>query len=224
MIKAPRHDDDRCISSKSLTQQVVERLESDIIEGRLRPGQRLVETSLCEAWNISRSPVREALRILTGEGFLALIPRKGTFVSLLTRKEVEDIYHVRANLESLATFFTVRRGDPSVVKKMRAVQDALRAVVEREDATSYRALNLEFHNTVTDACGNEYLIRMLHSLEKHIQRYRFRTYPKRGFPELIANHERIIELVASGDAELAEKERKARILSNIPLLLEQFPE
>lgn len=215
---------DRAISSKSLTQKVVERLENEIIEGRLQPGQRLVETALCEAWNISRSPVREALRILTGEGFLILVPRKGTFVAPFNRKEVIEIYQIRANLESLATYLAIKRREPSLLPTLRSIQNNLINAVNSGDTRAYRTLNLEFHNAIIKASDNAQLIRMLLSLEKHIQRYRFSTSPKRGFDELLANHERIMDLIASGDAELAEQERKARILSNIPILLGKIPE
>jgi len=213
----PKH-----FSLKSLAQQVAERIENEILEGRFLPGQRLLESTLSEQWDISRSPIREAMRILTGQGLLVFHPRKGTFVAPLSREELENLYTIRASLESLAIFLTVRKKDPAVPAELRRVQDLLKKAVENGDYRTYRELNTLFHNVYIQACGNPQLITMLQSLEKHIQRYRSKTTLKRGFTELVENHENIIRLVASGDAEVAAEARKKRILSNITLILQDF--
>lgn len=209
-------------SLKSLAQQVAERIETEILEGRFQPGQRLLESTLCEEWNISRSPIREAMRILTGEGLLVFRPRKGTFVSPLSRAELEDLYTIRANLESLAFSLSIRKNGPQILAEMRHVQDCLKYAIENGKIHDFNKLNIRFHNIYIEACENPRLISMLYSLEKHIQRYRNKTLLKRGFAEVLKNHENIIQLVANGDPEVAEEARKQRILSNITLILQDF--
>ncbi len=209
-------------SFKSLAQQVAERIENEIMEGHFVPGQRLRESTLSNEWDISRSPIREAMRILTGEGLLEFRPRKGTFVAPLSKEELENLYTIRASLESLAISLTIRRNRDSVLPKLKAVQEELKKAVEAGNMQTYRKLNTAFHDTYIQACGNPQLINMLHSLEKHIQRYRMKTTIKRGFADLIANHENIIRLIADGDEEAAAAARKKRILSNITLILQDF--
>lgn len=209
-------------SLKSLAQQVAEKIENEIIEGRFQPGQRLLESTLSEQWNISRSPIREAMRILTGEGLLIFRSRKGTFVAPLSRNELENLYTIRASLESLAIFLTIKKNGATVLPELRQVQDELKKAVESGDYQTYRKLNTRFHNIYIQACDNPQLITMLHSLEKHTQRYRNKTTLKRGFADILENHEKIIQMIASGDADAAAEARKQRILSNITLILQEF--
>lgn len=210
------------LSLKSLAQQVAEKIENEIIEGRFQPGQRLLESTLSEQWNISRSPIREAMRILTGEGLLIFRSRKGTFVAPLSRNELENLYTIRASLESLAISLTIQKNAATVLPELRQVQDELKKAVENGDYQAYRKLNTRFHNIYIQACDNPQLITMLHSLEKHIQRYRSKTTLKRGFADVLENHEKIIQMIANGDANAAAEARKQRILSNITLILQEF--
>jgi len=101
---------------KSLVESIVEDLQDKIIRGQLKPGQRMVEAELCEKMGISRSPLREGFRILESQGFLAHEPRKGMHVSRVSLEELENIYVIRANLESLATKLAVQNGDPQALE------------------------------------------------------------------------------------------------------------
>ena len=107
------------IKQKSLVDYIIQDLEDKINGGILEPGERIVEETLCKAFGVSRSPVREALRTLESQGYLAREPRKGVTVSRVTAKEIEDTYRIRANLESLAVYLAVKKQDPKVLQQLK---------------------------------------------------------------------------------------------------------
>ncbi len=208
---------------KSLVAGIVEHLEAQIINGALRPGERLVEQKLCDQYAVSRSPLREAFRILENQGFLTSRARRGVTVAATTLKEAVDIYTIRANLESLATCLAVKRRDPQLIRKLKELHARMERVVERRDVATYYRLNAEFHETLIDSCGNERLIQMLTMFAKHTARYRKEVMSMPGkLAASLEKHATLIRSVESGDAEGAERLRKNDILANIPLLEQRF--
>jgi DNA-binding GntR family transcriptional regulator len=219
----PREPEGLGDTHKSLVATIVETLESRIISGALKPGERLVEQRLCEQFAVSRSPLREAIRILENQGFLIKRARRGVTVAEATLKEAIDVYTIRANLESLATFLAVRRHEPDLVGRLRELNAKMVRAVEKGDARSYDRLNTEFHDTLIQACGNERLIQMLTVFAKHTARYRKEVLSIPGkLEESVRKHEALIRSIESGDASGAERIRRNDILANIPLLEQRF--
>lgn len=202
---------------KSLVQTIVEAIEARIVIGELQPGERLVEQSMCDMLQVSRAPLREAFRILENQGFLENKSRKGVYVTKLTRKEAIDIYMIRANLESLATSLAVKAGGAELAGELRAIHSVMKDAVERGDSDCYIMNNLKFHEILISTCDNQRLIDMLRRFNKHTARYRVRILSTPGkYEESIKRHEELIEAIANGDAERAERIRKEAVLSNIP--------
>jgi len=180
--------------------------------------------TLCKAFGVSRSPVREALRTLESQGYLAREPRKGVSVSRVTAKEIEDTYRIRANLESLAVYLAVKKQDPKVLQKLNKIN---RKMIELADegkvSGAYFNLNLKFHKTLVDACGNKRLIQMIDTFVKQTKRYRLQILSIPGRIEAsLKNHEMIVRSFEAGDAKKAESLRKNTILKNIRTFTEKF--
>ncbi len=210
---------------KSLVQTIVEAIEGQIIEGTLKPGERLVEQAMCDRLDVSRAPLREAFRILEHQGFLENRQRKGVYVAPLSLKEAIDIYRIRASLESLATALAVTEGGEALVGELRAIHAVMRDAVERGDRECYVTNNLIFHEILVLACGNDRLIGILQRFNKHTARYRIRILNTPGkFQESIKRHGELIDAIARGDVEGAERIRKTAVLANIPLLEKTFAE
>lgn len=208
---------------KSLVQTIVEALEAKIIDGELKPGERLVEQTMCDLLGVSRAPLREAFRILENHAFLENRQRKGVYVSPLSRKEAVDIYLIRANLESLATFLAVKEVGPKLADELRAINETMRDAAAKGDHERYVANNLKFHEILVLACGSERLIDMLRRFNKHTARYRIQVMNTPGkYRESIRRHEDLIDAIARGDAEGAERIRKTAVLANIPLVEKTF--
>lgn len=208
---------------KSLVQTVVETLEAKIIDGEFAPGERLVEQTMCDLLGVSRAPLREAFRILENHGFVESHQRKGVYVSSLSRKEAIDIYRIRASLESLAASLAVRTASPSFVDELRAINSVMKDAIERGDHDCYVENNLRFHEILVLACGNGRLIEMLRHFNKHTARYRISILNTPGKNlESIQRHGELIDAIARGDADGAERIRRTAVLDNIPLLEKTF--
>jgi DNA-binding GntR family transcriptional regulator len=154
--------------------------------------------------------------------------RKGVFVPTLTRKEAIDIYTVRANVESLATFLAVQahnrepKGE-SLAKNLRAIHEKMKKAVAEKDLKGYMTHNSSFHETLILMCGNDLLIEMLQRFDKQTKRYRMSILSKIGkAEESVKKHEALIRSIEDGDALTAEKIRKEAILDNIALIEEIF--
>lgn len=165
------------IKFRSLTDQAYEYLSNSIIEGKIKPGEKLIENDLCHQFGISRSPIRECFRILESEGLIIIHPRKGTFVRELISKDVEDVFPVRASLESLAARLAV----PNIGEKEVGIFNDL--IVKMEDALrnkdiqSFLHLNFDFHSLFIKASNNQVLEKTLKNLGRGLwQRIAFLYY------------------------------------------------
>jgi len=208
---------------KSLVESIVDDLQIKILKGQLKPGQRMVEAELCEKMGISRSPLREAFRILESQGFLAHEPRKGMHISRVSFEELENIYVIRANLESLATNLAVSNGDPQTLEELKRLHYEMIKVAGDGDTGAYHRLNLRFHQVLTEASLNKRLIELIDTFVKQTNRYRVVVFSTPGkLQASIQNHEDLIRSFEKGDAEEAERVRKAAILNNIEVLRENF--
>lgn len=154
------------IKLKSLSDQLYEYLSNSIIEGKIKPGEKLVENDLGRQFGISRSPIRECFRILESEGLITIHPRKGTFVRELTSKDIEDVFPVRASLESLAAKLAV----PNIKEKEIGIFSDLIIKMEESlgngDIKSFLRFNFEFHSIFIKASNNQVLEKTLKNLGK----------------------------------------------------------
>jgi len=206
---------------KSLVHTIVESLEERVLSGELKPGERLTELDMCRLLDVSRSPLREAFRILENNGFLVNRARRGVFVSTLSRKEAIDIYTIRASLESLAVSLAVEAHGKELSRELEEVHEEMKRAVSINDLDSYSTINSSFHEKLISACGNELLIEMLRRFNMQTARYRVMIRSMKGRPEeSIKKHEELLCAIKSGDAALAEKISKESILNNIPLIME----
>lgn len=214
---------DERIEQKSLAEHIVEDLEAKIVDGSLKPGQRIIEEALCRAFVVSRSPVREAFHILESRGFVTREPRRGVFVTKITPQEAEDIYRIRASLEGLAMALAVRNQTPELLKKLKRLHEKMIVASEKGNDKTYHSLNLQFHDGMTWSCGNKRLAQLIQNFDRQTTRYRIAVMTGPGW---MANstriHEAIIAAFEAGDAEAAERIRREVILGQIGRFSEIF--
>ena len=211
---------DELIKQKSLAEHIVEDLEQKIISHALKPGQRIIEESLCRTFGVSRSPVREAFQILESRGFVVREPRKGISVAKITPKEAEDIYRIRASLDGLATYLAVRKRTPEFTKKVRKFHEQMIRAAGKQNGTTYQNLNQKFHGLIVAACGNPRLIQLIENFDKQTMRYRLAVMNEPGWMTNSTKlHKATVDAIEAGDAEAAERIRRESILSQI----ERFP-
>jgi DNA-binding GntR family transcriptional regulator len=136
---------------------------TEIRSGTLLPGARLRETELAERFGISRTPVREAIRLLEADGLVAHIPRQGATIRLLDYSEVMELYEMRAVLEGTAARLAARAASDMELDELSALNAEMAAA--KDTATAYE-LNRQFHMTLLDAAKNRYLVKSVNALQK----------------------------------------------------------
>lgn len=194
---------------RTLRDQVTAMLREAIISGRFKPGERLLEAEIAAHMNLSRSPIREALRELEKEGLVTSVPNKGTTVVQFTRDDVIQIYGIRLALEQLAVRWAAERMTPEDMAELTAIVDemeAARRLAQPEGARTILALDIEFHRRLYRAARAEYLTRVLDGFINHIRMLMALTGRRdtdAGTESLVQEHREILDHIAAGDVERA---------------------
>jgi DNA-binding GntR family transcriptional regulator len=189
---------DPAITRVPLRDQVHHAIVDRILRDELRPGARISDTALARELGVSRTPIREALLRLEREGFLEADIGRGFFVKPLSVREVREAYPVLWTLEVLAL-----RGTGAPTPERRAEMSRINAALEGE-ADPERRIDLdgEWHRTLLEPCGNEYLMGLIASLKSVIRRYEYAYMQNAGYiPVSTRAHDEIAELVTAGDVE-----------------------
>jgi DNA-binding GntR family transcriptional regulator len=202
---------------RPLREAVRDTLRTRIFEGHYVPGTRLVERDLAAEFNVSRLPVREALRMLRQEGLISDRGARGAEVSTLSPKDVEDLFDVRQSLEVLACRLAATRATPEDLNGLKGLLDeADRCLAKGAIMEAHRA-NSEFHDAITRIADNGFLKSALEPLQGRMH-WLFRHVSD--LPELIEEHRALYAAIASGDPDRAA----AQSASHIDKYREQFPE
>ncbi len=209
----------------SLAEEIAAWLEDEIISGRLRPRERLVELELAARHRVSRAPVREALRILEQDE-LVTKSLQGFEVADVSAEEAADLFEILAHLEELYTARSVPQIDPTGRTQMRKILANMSKAVRRNDVGRYYQLNLAFHAVIRQACPNRSLIHLLESLGKRTLRFRrlAMSIPGR-LPESLQEHRQIFAAIEHDDArKAAELGRKSaeRAYAHLANLLRSY--
>lgn len=191
---------------KPLVEKIRHHLEEQIIAGRLKPRQRLVEEEIARELSVSRSPIREALRALEREGLVTLSPNRGASVADLTPQEVEDVYAVRARLGGLLFSLAARHMTPAAVDRLDQVVAEMERGVADSDIQRYFLLDLDFEEQVMAACPNAKLVSIWRNLGRPILRFRyFSLYPPGRLPASLQYHRDLIAAFRERDAAAADR-------------------
>jgi DNA-binding GntR family transcriptional regulator len=181
-------------------------LRERILSNDIGAGTRLVMRDVANQYEASDIPVREALRMLERDGLVETAPYRGARVTTLTAKEVEETYFIRSHLESIATGLAAERITDAELAQLELLMDQMRAAVDAQDGPAFSDLNLEFHRTIVDSCGNDMLRELTMDIwQRHsgFQRV-FRMVPERlGISQ--REHEGIMAALRDHDAERASR-------------------
>ncbi|NLK51976.1 MAG: GntR family transcriptional regulator [Syntrophomonadaceae bacterium] len=190
---------------KPLREIVFESLREAIINGTLRPGERLMEVQLAEEMGVSRTPVREAIRKLELEGFVIMVARKGAYVAGISMKDVADVFEIRAALEGLAAYLAAERITDTEKEELERLLVRKAASVQANDLRSILERDFEFHELIYRASRNERLIQIINNLREQISRFRMVSlaFPGRG-REALDEHKKIVEAIADRDSATAQ--------------------
>ncbi|MBR0085593.1 MAG: GntR family transcriptional regulator [Lachnospiraceae bacterium] len=200
MKKIPMTDD----NSVSLRISVFNALKNAIMRGELKPGERLMETHLADRLDVSRTPVREAIRMLDKEGLVVMVPRKGAHVAAMTEKDLTDVIEVREAIEKLAIELTSRRITDTGIKQLERAEAKFEKALKSNDYNEMAEADAAFHDVIFKATGNPCLMEILNNLSTRTYRYRLQYISDNSVHEkLIKEHKDIVTSLKKHDAKKA---------------------
>ena len=198
----------------SLKDKAYQNIKFEITIGNLKPGLFLTEEKLSKSMHMSRGPIREALNRLEKEGFVSIIPRRGTMVSNITAQEVKDISKIRELLEPLAAKESFLRISRLKLKEIKQEFIILLSKPEnKENKMRFFVLDKRFHKLLYEKCGNKKLIDILEDFEDHTNWFINLFLKNYSFKESIKEHLSIIEAIEQKNEDL--------VAANIILHLER---
>lgn len=204
---------------KSLVDHTSKYLENMIIKGKLRPGQRIKEQEVSSQLGISRPPVREAFKILEAEGLIKREPRRGVFVSEVTKNDIWEIYTLKIALYTLAVGLAIDRISDNDIGRLEKIVAQMEVIVQDEsnpDIIRYEELNNVFHETTTILAGHGRLKKMVQSLNNQIKRVSYRSFTKEGHLKSSCRyHRHILEAIKARDKILAERLTREHIVKGL---------
>ena len=166
-------------TEKSLRGQVFDKIRSDILNGKYKRGEELVESSIGKELGISRTPVREAIRQLELEGLVQLVPNKGAFVTGISEKDVRDIYLIRARLEGLAARMAAKNITPELLDAMEETVVLSEYHAKKEHYEQVCEMDSKFHKLLYKASGSRILEHTLTDFHQYVQRVRMASIMKK---------------------------------------------
>jgi DNA-binding GntR family transcriptional regulator len=208
------------IHRRPLHEQAVDRLRDLIVRGELAPGERLNERLLCQHLGISRTPLREAIKLLASEGLVVLLPNRGAQVAPLEAHRLAQTLAVMGALEALAGELVCVHATQAQIDELAALQAAMCAEHARGDLTGYFRLNQAIHLKIVEASGNAVLANTYRQLNANVLRARYMANLSRErWDEALREHERILAALKARDASRLKgllQEHLARKLAAVP--------
>lgn len=183
---------------------LVRLLENDILNSVLKPGDRLDEQSLARRFEVSRTPVREALRHLASSGLIDIRKNQGATVKRLTTAELIEMFQVMAEYEGLSARLSARRMTTAEIAEMRSWNEECLARADKEDHDGFYDANNKFHDVIFRGSRNEFLQEESRKLRNRLNAYRrhITTQPRR-MQRSVLEHSRIADAIVAGDEETA---------------------
>lgn len=175
-------------------------LRQAILRGELKPGERLMEIQLANKLGVSRTPIREAIRKLELEGLVLMIPRKGAEVADISEKSLRDVLEVRKALEELAVQLACDKITEEKIADLKKAAEDFKKILKSKDITEIAEADVRFHDIIFMATDNQKLVQLLNNLREQMYRFRVEYLKKEEVhPQLIAEHEKIIECIVERD-------------------------
>ena len=178
-------------------------LRDAILTGKLVPGERLMENQLAEKLGVSRTPVREALRMLELENLVELVPRKGAQVLDMSEKDIVNILEVRSALEGLATSVACKKMSKEDLQQLKNMEVDFEKAVADNDVEHFVDIDEDFHDLIFAATENDKLINIFRNLRIQLYRYRMAQAKNNetSMSTIVAHHRSIIRAIENHDAE-----------------------
>jgi len=187
-------------------------LREAILKGEVKPGERLMELQLASKLGVSRTPIREAIRMLEQEGLAVTIPRKGAQVAKMTEKDMEDVLQIREVLDELAVSLACDNMSNIEIRDLEERMYHFENSIKLGDIKSLAQSDVNFHDVIYRATGNTKLITLLNNIREQIYRYRVEYLKdEKAYPTLIKEHRAIVEALKKNNKLKATEAMKIHV-------------
>lgn len=190
------------VERQRLHDAVVGHLQNLIIEGVLAPGTKLNEREVCERLGISRTPLREAMKVLASEGLIDIVPNRGAFVSRMNDTEIWEAFEMMSGLEALSGELAAERISPAEIAEIKELHEAMIVCRAQHDLPGYYSRNQKIHNKINEAARNSMLRQIYLSVNRRLQALRFKSnFKESKWDRAIHEHDEMIQALETRDGK-----------------------
>lgn len=194
----------RLKSMNRLAESLRETIEEEVAIGRMAPGTHLDEMELAKRFGVSRTPVREALSLLAGEGVVEIRARRGAVVAQLSPQRLVEMFEVMAELEAMCARLAARRIGSTELDALQQAHEGCRDAAKREDADAYFYANEHFHHAIYLASHNRFLSDQAHALQRRLRPYRrLQLRVRHRLAKSFDEHQSVLNALRDGDGDAA---------------------
>lgn len=188
----------------SLSHSLFNQLRVDILQGKLKPGEKLTEQRVCSEYVVSRTPVREAFQKLENDGLIETIPNRGAFVVGVTDRDIQDMYELRKAYEAIAVRWAIQRITDEEFKALQEAYEFMEFYTMKKDIEKMLNINMQFHQLIYNAAHNRMLLHTLTNFQIYTkQRRGNKTYADNYLEEVLSEHQEIFQAFVSKDEDAA---------------------
>ncbi len=192
------------LAPRALYEEVAELLRQRIFQRELEPGSWIDEAKISQEWGVSRTPLREALKVLAAEGLVTMKVRRGAYVTEVSEQDLAEVYHLLSLLESDAAGVVAEKATDAEIRELHAIHKELEGATKNRD--KFFAMNERFHMRLLEIAGNKWRNQMVADLRKVMKLNRHNSLLKSGrIQESLAEHASIMRAIAGRDAQAARQ-------------------
>jgi DNA-binding GntR family transcriptional regulator len=207
------------IAVKPLHQEVAQRIREMIRKGTLRKGDRIVEKDLSQAMGTSRTPLREALRLLSSEGLIDLVPHKGAYVAQPSMQEIREMFEVMSLLEGTCARKVAEKMTDVDLRKLERLHEKLEKYFREKNNEKYLEVNYRYHSLLQEMAGSKVLSEVINSLKQKVMLYRQRQlYQPDRFEASMNEHRDLLDAFRRRDPASAESAMRIHLVKQCEAL------
>ena len=206
------------LSHRALYEEVAERLRQRIFDRDLAPGSWIDELKIAEAYGISRTPLREALKVLAAEGLVTMKVRRGAYVTEVSERDLSDVYYLLSLLEADAASVVANTATAAQIEELQALHSELEAAAspEQQDRELFFEINDRFHMRLLEIANNRWRVQMVMDLRKVMKLNRHNSLLKSGrIQESLNEHRVLMAAIVARDAKLSQQQMQSHFKSGL---------
>ena len=208
-------------NTQNLHEATFQKLRALLVEGAIKPGSKLNERELAEQLNVSRTPIREAIRRLAADGLVELIANRGAIAIQLTREDIIHTFDVIATLEGYSGELAAKNISTQALVELEALQYEMMASYARRDLSSYYRLNIQIHNAINQAANNPVLQQLFSQVNARIEALRFRSNQNGvKWEKAVGEHQEMLDALKAHDSARMRKVMMQHVMNKRDVVIQ----